>query len=40
VRRYRFGANPGVRDRRSGRSTPRLGRVLEGELDSFLFAAD
>jgi ATP-dependent Clp protease ATP-binding subunit ClpC len=40
VRRYRFGANPGVRDRRSGRSTPRLGRVLEGELDLFLFAAD
>ncbi len=40
VRRYRFGSNPGVRDRRSARSTPRLGRVLEGELDSFLSAAD
>jgi ATP-dependent Clp protease ATP-binding subunit ClpC len=40
IRRYRFGASPGVRDRRSGRSTPRLARVLEGDLDAFLLGGE
>ncbi|MFN9786032.1 MAG: hypothetical protein ACK57N_05590, partial [Planctomycetia bacterium] len=39
VRRYRFGPAPLVKDRRSGLSSPRLSRVLEGHIDAFLLAA-
>ncbi|MEZ6015565.1 MAG: AAA family ATPase [Planctomycetota bacterium] len=33
VRRYQFGGSPVVRDRRTGRSTGRIDRVLGGELE-------
>ena len=33
VRRYRFGPQPFVRDRRTGRRTGRLDQVLNGEVD-------
>jgi ATP-dependent Clp protease ATP-binding subunit ClpC len=33
VRRYALGPSPGVKDRRSGRSTGNLKRVLAGDLD-------
>ena len=36
IRRYKLGSAPLVRDRRSGRSTGRLDRVLAGDLDAFL----
>jgi peptide chain release factor 2 len=36
VRQYTLGPAPKVRDHRSGRSTPRLDRVLEGDLDLFV----
>ena len=36
VRRYRLGPAPLVRDRRTGRTTGRLDRVLKGDLDAFL----
>ena len=39
VRRYRFGPAPLVKDRRSGLSSARLSRVLEGYIDAFLLAA-
>jgi peptide chain release factor 2 len=36
IRQYTLGPAPKVKDRRTGRSTPRLERVLEGDLDLFL----
>jgi len=40
VRRYRLGPSPLVRDRRTGRSTGRIDKVLRGWLDPFLAAGD
>lgn len=39
VRRYRFGPAPLVKDSRSGLSSARLSRVLEGHIDAFLLAS-
>ena len=39
VRRYATGADAEVRDRRTGRSSPRVARVLAGELDAFFLWA-
>ena len=39
VRRYRFGSAPLVKDSRSGLSSARLSRVLEGHIDAFLLAS-
>jgi hypothetical protein len=40
VRRYTFGPAPMVRDRRTGRSTGRLDRVLAGELELVVGGGD
>jgi protein subunit release factor A len=40
VRRYTLGPTPLVRDRRSGRSSGRIDRVLKGDLDRFLAPPD
>jgi hypothetical protein len=39
VRRYVLGPSPRVRDRRSGRDTGRLDRVLSGDRDVFALPA-
>lgn len=40
VRRYHVGATPRVKDYRSGKTTSRIDRVLDGHLDSFLLLGE